>query len=126
MDAIHTELPDLAPISWAVRAGNTVYTSQVPIRQDGTMELGDIHQQATVIFENLRRTVEAAGSTLGQVAQVVIYLTHMADRQIVNTIWESVFAPPWPNRAVIGVAALAIPGMRIELTATAMVEDTSP
>lgn len=50
---------------------------------------------------------------------LTIYLTDMADRAAFNEVYKRFFAKPWPVRAAVGVAALAVEGMRVEVTAMA-------
>jgi hypothetical protein len=38
-----------------------LYTAQIPLRMDGSIETGDIAAQAKLTFNNLKLTVEAAG-----------------------------------------------------------------
>jgi 2-iminobutanoate/2-iminopropanoate deaminase len=118
--AVNTGLPEAAPIAWAARAGGHVWTAHVPVRDDRTFETGDIDAQTRLTLDNLRRAMEAAGGGLCDVVQVVIYLTDVSEAAAVSRVWAEVFEAPYPNRAIIGVSALAIPGIRIELTATAV------
>jgi 2-iminobutanoate/2-iminopropanoate deaminase len=122
MEAIATHLPNIAPISWAVRAGSTLYTVAVSIERDGKFRLGDIDAQAQLAFENLRMTLAAAGGSLRDVVQVVVYLIDVADSTAVSRQWEKYFSEPWPNRAIIGTNALTIPGMKLEMLATAVLQ----
>jgi enamine deaminase RidA (YjgF/YER057c/UK114 family) len=43
----------------------------------------------------------------------------MADRAAFNDVYQCFFARPWPVRAAVGVSALAVEGMRVEVTAMA-------
>jgi enamine deaminase RidA (YjgF/YER057c/UK114 family) len=43
----------------------------------------------------------------------------MADRAAFNEVYTRFFAKPWPVRAAVGVATLAVEGMRVEVTAMA-------
>ena len=53
--AVKTHLPgEDAPIEWAVIADGILYTAQIPIHADGTIETGDIEKQAELTFRNLR------------------------------------------------------------------------
>ena len=117
---VETGLPRVsAPFEWATRGGNTLFTAQVPIRADGTIETGDIAAQTQLVLENLRRTVEAAGGTMRDLAQVLVYVTDAADIPKMNEVYGRFFTAPYPNRATMVVAGLAIAGMRIELVAYA-------
>jgi enamine deaminase RidA (YjgF/YER057c/UK114 family) len=117
---VKTHLPgEGAPIEWAVTADSILYTAQIPIREDGSIETGDIDAQTTLTFSNLKRTVEAAGGTLDDVTQVLVYLTRKEDFPGMNAVYRRFFAKPFPNRATVIVAGLMVPGAAIEIVAYA-------
>ncbi|HEY8013527.1 MAG TPA: RidA family protein, partial [Dongiaceae bacterium] len=92
---IKTHLPgEEAPIEWAVSADGILYTAQIPIRADGSIETGDIAKQADLTFTNLRRTLEAAGGKLDDVTQVVVYLTGKEHFAGMNEIYRKHFSKP--------------------------------
>ena len=70
-------------------------------------------------FDNLKRTLEAAGGSLDDVTQVLIYLTDPAVFQGMNAVYRRFFAKPYPNRATVIVAGLMVPGAVIEIVAYA-------
>ena len=114
---IDVGLPALAqPFSWMVRSGGFLFTAHGPVRTDGSIDTGPIEQQARLTFANLQRAVEAAGSTLADVAQVLIYMTDVNDMKAIDAVYREFFAPPYPNRSSAGVA-LVVPGMKIEIVA---------
>ena len=107
------------PLEWAVTgAGECLYTAHVPFREDGTVETGDIEAQTKVTLDNLKRTVEAAGGTLNDVTQVIVYLPNKADYAGMNKVYSQYFQKPFPNRATV-CAELFVPGARIEIVAYA-------
>jgi enamine deaminase RidA (YjgF/YER057c/UK114 family) len=118
---VDTGLPldPAAPIEWAVTADGVLYTAQIPIRQDGSIETGDIAAQADLTFANLERTLKAAGGTLEDVTQVLVYLTDRAAFQGMNEVYRRYFRKPYPNRATVLVAGLMAPGAVIEIVAYA-------
>lgn len=117
--AVKTHLPsDKAPIEWATKGGNVLYTAHIPIREDGSIETGDIKAQAQLTLQNLKRTVEAAGGTMDDVTQVLIYLPDKADFAGMNEVYRTFFKQPFPNRATV-VAGLMVPDARIEIVAYA-------
>ena len=120
---VKTHLPaEDAPIEWAVTADGILYTAQIPIREDGSIETGDIDAQADLTFSNLKRTVEAAGGTLEDVTQVLVYLTEKSAFQGMNAVYRRYFAKPYPNRATVIVAGLMVPGAIIEIVAYAHIK----
>ncbi|MFT8230915.1 RidA family protein [Pseudomonas guariconensis] len=94
-------------------------TTQIPTRADGSLELGGIVEQSECTLQALKDALERAGSSMDRVLHLTIYLTDMADRPAFNEVYQRFFAKPWPVRAAVGVAALAVEGMRVEVTAMA-------
>ena len=119
-EIVKTHLPgEEAPIEWAVTADGVLYTAQIPIREDGSIETGPIDRQADLTFSNLKRTLEAAGGTLADVTQVLVYLTRKEDFQGMNAVYRRHFSKPYPNRATVIVAGLMVPDAVIEIVAYA-------
>ncbi len=117
---IDTGLPALAqPFSWAVRAGGLIFTTHGPVLADGRIDTGPVADQTRLTLDNLQRALAAAGAGMQDVAQVLIYLTDIADLPAVDAIYREYFQPPYPNRSAVAVSALAVPGMRIEIVAYA-------
>lgn len=112
--------PDVESISSDVAEYNGVLvTTQIPVRADGELELGDIATQCECTLQALKDALERAGSSMDRVLHLTIYLTDMADRAVFNQVYQRFFARPWPVRAAVGVAALAFDGMKVEVTAMA-------
>lgn len=115
---IDTGLPMPAqPFSWAVSAAGLMFTAHGPVRSDGTVDTGDIAQQARLTFENLRKAAEAVGADLGSVAQVLVTLVEVDDVPVVDAVYREFFTAPYPNRSTVVAKALVVPGMRIEIVA---------
>lgn len=115
-------LPDADPesISSDVAVFNgMLVTTQIPSRPDGSLELGDIEAQSACTLEGLKTALERAGSSLERVMHLTIYLTDINERPQFNEVYQRYFSRPWPVRAAVGVAALAVEGMRVEVTAIA-------
>ena len=116
---VATGLPGVdAPLEWAVTADGVLYTAQIPIKSDGSIETGDAGAQTQLTLANLKATVEAAGGGMGDVTQVLIYLTDPEHFAAMNAVYETFFEKPYPNRATI-IAGLMVPGAVIEIVATA-------
>ena len=94
-------------------------TTQIPVRVDGSIELGDITAQSEETLRALKAALEAAGSTMDRVLHLTIYLTDMAERSAFNAVYKRYFAKPYPVRCAVGVRELAVPGMKVEVTAMA-------
>jgi enamine deaminase RidA (YjgF/YER057c/UK114 family) len=115
-------LPDPDPASLSSDVAGfqgLLVTTHIPVRADGSLEMGDIEAQSTCTLEALKVALEKAGSSLDRVMHLTIYLTDMADRPTFNAVYQRFFSKPWPVRAAVGVAALGVEGMRVEVTAMA-------
>ncbi|MEJ3576895.1 RidA family protein [Pseudomonas fragi] len=112
--------PDADSISSDVAGfAGLLVSTQIPTRADGSLELGGIVEQSECTLQALKLALEKAGSSMSRVLQLTIYLTDMADRAAFNEVYKRYFAQPWPVRAAVGVAELAVAGMRVEVTAMA-------
>lgn len=124
MKVIKTKLPALkAPLEWATRGGDTVYTTLIAMRPDGSIETGSIEAQTDIILENLKMVCEAAGGSLRDVTQVTVYMTDPKDYAGMNAAYAKHFEPPCPNRGTIYISGLAIPGLRIEIVVQAHIPE---
>jgi 2-iminobutanoate/2-iminopropanoate deaminase len=110
----------VGPYSPAVAAGETLYCSgQLGIDPtSGELESG-VKAQAERAITNLRALLAAANLTLGDVAKTNIFLADMADFALVNEVYASFFATPYPARSTIQVAALPLKA-RVEIEAIAV------
>lgn len=119
-DITFTPDPDADSISSDVATfGGIMVSTQIPTRADGSLELGGITEQSECTLQALKVALERAGSSMDRVMHLTIYLTDMADRAAFNEVYKRYFAKPWPVRAAVGVASLAVEGMRVEVTAMA-------
>jgi len=100
-------------------AGGVLYTAQVPIKPDGSIEMGDAVSQVDQTLRNLKQTVEAAGGSMDDVTQCVVYLTDAKHGPALNEVWPRYFKAPYPNRATVIVTALVVPGIVVEIVAHA-------
>jgi Putative translation initiation inhibitor, yjgF family len=116
--------PSPAPISDAVRAGRHLWL--VAIAEDpatGEIVPGGIEAQARRCIQNLEIAVKAAGGTLANLVMVQIFLVDAADAPGMNAVYREFFtAQPYPVRATVVVKELLAGNLRIEMTATAVLD----
>lgn len=122
-DSIATGIaPSSAPISDANRAGNHVWL--VAIAEDpktGEIVQGGIEDQTRQTLRNLDQAVRAAGGTLADVVDLRVFLIERADAKGMNKVYAEFFTiKPYPVRATVVVKELLADGLRIEITATAV------
>ncbi|MEU8487887.1 RidA family protein [Streptomyces sp. NPDC048641] len=111
--------PDTVLSADAVSYAGVIFTTQIPDRSDGSLELGDIRRQTEQVFHNLSESLQTAGSSMSRLLHLTIYLTDMTDREVFDEVYAARIPQPVPARCCVAVAALAAEGMRIEITAHA-------
>jgi 2-iminobutanoate/2-iminopropanoate deaminase len=112
--------PPAGAYSPGVRAGRMLFVSgQIP-RDPRTGEIvgTDIVTQSRRTLDNVRAVLESGGATLADVVSVTVYLSNENDWGEFNTVYKSVFSPPYPARAVVGAG---LRGILVEISAIAMV-----
>jgi len=73
----------------------------------------DIELQTAYILDNLKKTFEAAGSSLDQVAKAQVFLTDLNNFHGFDTVWKRYFKPP--PRTTIGCTGLLVPDTLVEI-----------
>jgi reactive intermediate/imine deaminase len=102
----------------AVRFGNLLFVSGVaPLDESGKVVSDDVVAQAKQVFANLKKVLRGADAQFDDVLKVTVYLTDVGDRGKVNPVRQQYFGAAKPASTLIGVKALAVDGMKIEIEA---------
>jgi reactive intermediate/imine deaminase len=109
-----------APLSHAVRAGDTIFLSgQVPRRgADGTLVTGDIEAQTNAVFENAEAILAAAGLSFADVVSARVFLTDGTVFDRMNAAYRTRFPANPPARATV-ITPLVSTDFQIEITMVA-------
>jgi 2-iminobutanoate/2-iminopropanoate deaminase len=109
------------PYSPAVRAGDTIYVSgQVPIDPiTGQIVTGDVQVETRQVLTNIRNILAGCGASLADVVRCAVYLTDAADFKAMNEVYAEFFGEAKPARTTVVVAALPLPGAKVEIDAIA-------
>lgn len=96
-----------APTSVVIRHGDTVYVSGLPPFDPETGEVVDapIERQTQLVLEQLKRCLEAAGSSLDRVLKCNVYCTSVEKFAAVNAIYARFFPKDPPARIFVCVPA---------------------
>ena len=114
------------PYSLAVRAGETLYLSgHVPIDPaTGDISGNNVTDQARQTFDNLVATLQAVNASLDDVVKVGVFLTDVKkDFEAMNAVYRDYFPVNPPARTTVGISALALSGLLIEIEMTAYVPE---
>lgn len=103
--------------------GRLVFVSGcVPLDAEGRLVGGrDVVAQTRQVFENLARSLAAAGATFADVCKVTVYLRDGQDRDRINAVRQEYFAASRPASTLIQVAGFSRDDVLVEIEATAVV-----
>lgn len=83
------------PIPAACRVGRVIMTGGVFGLNTATGKLpDDVAEQARLMFANLKRILEAGGSSLDDVIKMIVYVKAPEARSAVNDEWVKIFSDP--------------------------------
>jgi 2-iminobutanoate/2-iminopropanoate deaminase len=108
------------PVSMMVRGGDFLFVSGLTAvdPQSGERLHGTTTSETRQILANLRRMLEAAGSSLDKVVKVNVLLHSMLEAQNMNEIYADFFADSPPARTVCG--ACLPDGVKVIIECTAL------
>jgi 2-iminobutanoate/2-iminopropanoate deaminase len=113
------------PLSAGLVAGPYVFLSGQVATDPKTGKLvgDDIRSQTTQVIDRISALLLEVGLDLSDVVKTTVFLTDMSDFEHMNEIYGDRFGQPMPTRSTIGVASLAIPGLKVEIEAIALRRD---
>jgi 2-iminobutanoate/2-iminopropanoate deaminase len=98
----------IGPYSQAIRYGDMLYVSgMIPIDpKTNELSKGDIDVQATLVLDNLKAVVEAAGFSMKNVLKAEVFMKDLKDFAKYNAIYVKYFPQEPPARVTVQAAAL--------------------
>ncbi len=113
---------DRLPLAQGKQIGNTIYVSgQVAYNSDGKLVgEGDMKAQTRQVFENIKSVLESAGSGLKDIVKINTYITDGSKFMDMLAVRSEIFGSDPPASTAVVIAALAFPGLLIEVEAIAI------
>ena len=107
------------PYSQAVKLADFVYLSgMLPLDPTtGEVVSDDISKQVTQVMENIQNLLADMGLKFSHVVKTTIFITDFNDYSVVNDIYASYLAEPYPARSCVQVSALP-KGVKVEIECT--------
>jgi 2-iminobutanoate/2-iminopropanoate deaminase len=125
MEAIATDeaFQTSAPLSQAIKHGDTVYVSgNVPIAPGGDgIVSDDMGEQTEQVMENISAILEAAGTSMDNVVRAGVFLTDMDEFGAMNEVYQEYMSEPYPARTAVK-AEMASEEIKVEIDVVAAVE----
>jgi len=107
--------------------GTTVYVAgQIAVGKDGNVVgVGDLRAQTVQVLENVKACLAAAGATFEDVVKLNTYVVNLKPEDLpiirdVRNTYLSAANPP--ASTMVGVTALAIEGLLIEIEVVAVID----
>lgn len=112
-----------APLSQAIRHGDTVYVSgNVPVDPEtGDLVEGGVGPQTRQVLENVEAILEEAGTSMDNVIRAGVFMTDMDAFGEMNGVYEEFMSEPYPARTAVK-AEMANPDILVEIDVVAAVE----
>jgi 2-iminobutanoate/2-iminopropanoate deaminase len=97
------------PLSAAVRGNGFLFVSGLPPldRRTGKVPIADIRRQTEMVLDNIKHSLEAAGSSLDKVVKCNVFVTSSAYFDEVNAVYRRYFKRNYPARVFCNVGAWA-------------------
>ncbi|GAA2046218.1 RidA family protein [Yaniella flava] len=116
------EVPEVPPLSHAVRYDNFVFVSgQVGLQIGESKPPESFTDEVVRAFTSLEQVLEASGATQKHIIKITCYLSDISDRDELNDVYLQLFPEPRPARTTVQVGLAH--GLRFEVDAIAAIQD---
>lgn len=108
----------IGPYSPAVKLGDFIYLSgQLPVdSKTGQIVAGDIQEQTYQVLKNMESILAEMNLEMRHIVKTTVFMADLSQFSLMNEIYASYFADPYPARSTIEVKALPM-GAMIEIEA---------
>jgi len=112
-----------APLSQAIRHGDTLYVSgNVPVDPEtGDLVTGGVSPQTEQVLENIGAILEEAGTSFDNVVKAGVFMTDMDSFGEMNDVYVQYMSEPYPARTAVR-AEMASPDILIEIDVIAAIK----
>ncbi len=112
-----------APLSQAIRHGDTLYVSgNVPMDPEtGELVEGGVGEQTDQVLANVEAILEAAGTSMDNVIRAGVFMTDMDTFGEMNEVYQEYMSEPYPARTAVK-AEMANPDILVEIDVVAAID----
>ncbi len=98
----------IGPYSQAIEVNNMIFMSgQIPVDPaTGNFVEGDIMEQTTQVFENIKNVLAEAGLTTANIVKTTVFLSDMSLFADMNKVYAEYFDGAYPARSAVAVKGL--------------------
>lgn len=107
-----------------IRSGPFVFVSgTTSLNAKGQVQGKDAAQQTAITMRKIESGLKSAGAKLGDLVRTTIYVTDIRDMAAVSTALAKSLKGAVVTSTLVAVSALAVPGLLVEIEATAVVDE---
>ena len=118
----HVPEPPPGTYSRAIEVGNQLFVSGMTASSPRGVAGGDsMYEQTRAVFTKIRHLVEAAGGTMNDIVKMTGFTTDIKRRDDYLRARRDYFTTDPPASTLVEVAALAAPGLLIEVEVLAII-----
>lgn len=112
-----------APLSQAIRHGDTLYVSgNVPVDPEtGELVDGGVGEQTDQVLANIEAILKEADTSMDNVVRAGVFLTDMDSFGEMNEVYQQYMSEPYPARTAVK-AEMANPDILVEIDVVAAIE----
>lgn len=114
----------IGPYSQAVKAsaGTMIFTAGQIALDPATGQLveGDVKIQTSRVLENVKAVLEASGASLNDVVKTTVFMSSLAEFQMMNEVYAEFFPNNPPARSTVEVSSLPR-GAKVEIDTIAII-----
>ncbi len=112
-----------APLSQAIRHGDTLYVSgNVPVDpKTGELVDGGVGEQTDQVLANVEAVLKEAGTSMDNVVRAGVFLIDMDAFGEMNEVYQQYMSEPYPARTAVK-AEMANPDILVEIDVVAAIE----
>jgi len=105
-----------------VRNGPFVFISgTTSLDSKGRVQGKDAAEQTTVTMRKIEAALKSAGAKMKDLVRLTIFVTDIRDMGPISKALDKALKGSALSATMVGVSALAVPGLQVEIEATAMV-----
>ena len=106
-----------------IRSGPFVFVSgTTSLNAKGQVQGKNAAEQTAITMRKVEAGLKSAGARLADLARTTIYVTDIRDMAAVSTALGKALKGSVVTSTLVAVSALAVPGLLVEIEATAVVE----
>jgi len=106
-----------------IRSGPFVFVAgTTSLNSKGQVQGKDAAQQTTITMKKIEAGLKSAGAKLGDLVRLTIYVTDIRDMGAVTGALAKSLKGAVITSTLVAVTALAVPGLVVEIEATAVVD----